>query len=96
MSDPRDQRVAIERWRTQDVPFVLVMTTEAKAFQDDYQLVSAWVADRYRPVQTSTFGGNKEVTVLLDRRASVHSTHVQTGLPCLASPPPVDQPVSRR
>lgn len=87
MSDPPDQRIALDRWRTQDAPFVLLMTTEADAFRKDYGNVSSWVADRYTPVQTSTFGGNKEVTVLLNRDAAVRSTHARTNLPCLTGSP---------
>ena len=85
MGDPRDQQIALSRWRTQDVPFVLLMSDESIAFRRDYSAVSSWVEERYTPVRTSTFGGRKEVTVFVHRSAPVRSIDNRRHLPCLTT-----------
>jgi hypothetical protein len=87
MSDPRDQRIALTRWRGQDVPFALMMAAEADAFPNNYAVVSKWLDERYVAVAQSEFGGNKPVTVYIERGRIAANTHEATGLPCLVPAP---------
>ena len=81
-SSERDQQLAIERWSRQDVPVVLAMDTEWEPFSRDYPQVRAFIDSHYDVQQRSSFGGGKEVTVLVNKAYPAGGTHPPTGLPC--------------
>jgi hypothetical protein len=79
-----DQRLTLERWARQRVPFVLAMASEWDSFSRDYPRVRAWIDQRYQEQRRSSFGGNKDVIVLRANSFHAGSIHDGTSLPCAA------------
>jgi hypothetical protein len=81
-TDPASQRHAISRLQQESVP--IVITDSPRRLQDQYDLIGAYVAGRFKLVAESGFGAAESYEVLVDRNSRpVRTVRVaDVSLPC--------------
>jgi hypothetical protein len=77
-----DQRLTIERMKTQRVPIVLVRAEVERIYQQTFGLVHDYVRLRYWTAARSTFGGDQEYAVLVDMSLAPSGRYEPLDLPC--------------
>ncbi|MDA1185245.1 MAG: hypothetical protein O2930_11460 [Acidobacteria bacterium] len=78
-STTRDQRLLIQKMRTQDVPLALVLPQNDVA---SFTLVMDELENAFRPAGEIPVEGIGSILVRVNRRARPHGVDVVTGLPC--------------
>jgi hypothetical protein len=77
-----DQRLTIERLESQRVPIVLMNTTYDARFRTNFPLVRGYVEQHYAVAARSTFGSNREYSVLVRQDIPPKGTYEPLQLPC--------------
>jgi hypothetical protein len=67
-SSAADQALTIHRMQRQRVPVVLINASAERQFHKSFPSVYDYVQQHYREAARSTFGGDREYAVLVDRR----------------------------
>ena len=79
-STASDQRLLVQRMRTQDVPLALVLPQDDVA---SFTLVMGELENEFRLAGEIPVEGNGSILVRVNRRAQPNGVDVVTGLPCL-------------
>jgi hypothetical protein len=80
-----DQRLTVERLRSQSVPIVIAQVDSLEAFASRYRVVHAYIEDGYESVAESTFGGSgPKYRVLVDASRAPSGVYEPLSLPCYA------------
>ena len=83
LSFPDDQRLTVDRLRSQSVPIVIADVGSFDQFAMDYSIVNQYLAERYVLVAESTFGDDGSVfRVLVDSTRAPRRVYQPLSLPC--------------
>jgi hypothetical protein len=82
-SDERHQRVALDRWRRQSVPIVLVEDVELyEEYPREFALIDAHLREHYALAGQIEIDGEHVLRVMTWRHRAPVGTFTDTGLPC--------------
>jgi hypothetical protein len=81
-----EQRLAVERWQSQSVPFSLMLDDKARDAERFFPLVARELHRRYEAVARTGFDmqGSGPLVVMAERGRVATSTYEPLGLPCFA------------
>jgi len=80
------QRLTLERLRRQSVPLILLDTGSSLAdFRTSFELVTAYIDDRYRLAGTHVFDGRFGVSLFVRKDLTPRGTWAPLGWPCYGS-----------
>ena len=83
LSFPGDQRLTVDRLRSQSVPIVIADVGSFEQFAMDYSIVNQYLAERYALVAESTFGDDSSTfRVLVDSTRAPRRVYQPLSLPC--------------
>ena len=83
LSFPDDQRLTVDRLRSQSVPIVIADVGSFDLFARDYAIVNRYLAERYVLVAESPFGDDGSVfRVLVDSTRAPRRVYQPLSLPC--------------
>jgi hypothetical protein len=81
----REQRLGIDRWRTQSVPYALTYEHEYPLLAQSFNLIADELRQRYAPVYRFETGGDRgALIVFAEQSRPVESTYAPIGTPCFA------------
>ncbi len=81
-ASPADQQLTVRRLRDERVPITLVSVEWEEAVSERFQLVHEYLQQHYVTAARSTFGGDREYAVLVDRSLPPLGLYEPLGLPC--------------
>ena len=81
-SSPADQALTIARMRAQQVPIVLTSASWEPGFHEGFPLIHQYVQEHYVEAARSTFGGDREYAVFVNRAAKPRRQYEPLNLPC--------------
>jgi len=82
-SDERHQRTALDRWRHQTVPIVLIENAELyEEYPSEFRLIDSYLQEHYALAGEIEIDGDHVLRVMTSRNATPVGTFGDTGLPC--------------
>ena len=81
------QQLALQRLRTQVVPFVILPSEYRDEFRERFPLVAAYVQSRYASLSVISTGEDEQIELFVDTMLPAARRDPQTGWPCYADVP---------